>query len=154
MRECMIHVVGIIIVCVFFFCVDPLLFPVQLSDYGLTVELLSQALESAQSESGGEVPSSWSLCGVPYVEFYRQLHEFLKKWEKTRSSTKTSIGRFYISIDRQLKERGSSPNNTYKFIERIVSSTLPDTSVMLYNFADGASAKSEVQDCHEQVNLR
>ena len=36
--------------CIFFFCVDPLLFPVQLSDYGFIVELLSQAFDSAQSE--------------------------------------------------------------------------------------------------------
>ena len=34
-----------------------------------------------------------------------------------------------------------------------MSSTLPDTSVMSYNFADGATAThSEVQDYHKQVD--
>ena len=98
--------------------------------------------------------SSWSLRGIPCVEFYRKLHEFLKKWEKTHTSTKTSIGRFYIAIDRQLQERGSSPSNTYKFIERVVSSSLPDSSVMSYNTADVTlkSLQAEIQEFHEQVH--
>ena len=99
--------------------------------------MLSLAFDNAQSGSEeASMSSCWSLRGIPCVEFYRKLHEFLKKWEKTRSSTKTSIGRLYISIDRQLQERGSSPSNTYKFIERISSSNLRDSSVMLYNIAD------------------
>ena len=82
--------------------VDPLPFPDQLSSYGLTVESLSQAFDSAQSVNEEELFSHWSLYGVSYVEFYRKLHEFLTKWEKTRSLTKIAIGKFYISIDRQL----------------------------------------------------
>ena len=134
--------------------VDPLPFPNQLSSYGLTVESLSHVFDSAQSGNKEELSSHWSLYGVPYVEFYRKLHEFLKKWEKTRSCTKTSIGRFYISIDRQLQERGSSPNNTYKFIERVVSSTLSDSSIMSYNIADVTlkSLQAEVHDFHELVH--
>ena len=131
--------------------IDSLPFPEQLTSYGLTAEKLSLAFDHAQSEA---VSTCWSLHGIPYVEFYRKLHEFLKKWEKTRTSTKTSIGRFYITIDRQLQERGSSPSNTYKFIERIVSSTLPDSSVMSYNIADVTlrSLQVQVQDFHEQVH--
>ena len=134
--------------------VDPLPFPDQLFNYGLTVESLCRAFDSAQSRSEEELSSCWRLRGIPYVEFYRKLHEFLKKWEKTRRSTKTSIGRFYISIDRQLQERGSSPSNTYKFIERIVSSSLPDTSIMSYNIADVTlkSLQAEVQDFRELVH--
>ena len=85
--------------CLFFLSIDPLPFPDQLSSYGLTVETLRLAFDNAQSEA---TSSSWSLRGIPCVEFYRKLHEFLKKWEKTHTSTKTSIGRFYIAIDRQL----------------------------------------------------
>ena len=131
--------------------IDSLPFPEQLTSYGLTAEKLSQAFDHAQSEA---VSTCWSLHGIPYVEFYRKLHEFLKKWEKTRTSTKTSIGRFYITIDRQLQERGSSPSNTYKFIERIVSSTLPDSSVMSYNIFDSTlkNLQLEAQDYHEQVD--
>ena len=46
------------------------------------------------------------------LEFYRKLHPFLKIWEQSRSTTKASLGRFYISIDKQLQERGNTPNNT------------------------------------------
>ena len=139
--------------CVFIH-VDPLPFPDQLSSYGLTVELLSQAFDSAQSGNEEELSNCWSLHGVPYVEFYRKLHGFLKKWEKTRSLIKIAIGRFYISIDRQLQERGSSPSNTYKFIERIVSSSLPDSSVMSYNLEDMTLKKlqAEVHDFHELMH--
>ena len=76
--------------CVYFIHVDPVLFLDQLSSYGLTVELLSQAFDSAQSGSGKELSSSWSLHGVPYVEFYRKLHQFLKKWEKNSFFDKNS----------------------------------------------------------------
>ena len=146
------------LLCISFFVlfvhVDSLPFPDQLSSYGLTLLSLSQAFDSAQSCSEEELSNCWSLHGVPYVEFYRKLHEFLKKWEKTRSCTKTAIGRFYISIDKQLQERGSSPSNTYKFIERIVSSTLPDTSIMSYNIVDVTLKKlqAEVHDFHELVH--
>ena len=85
------------------FSVDSLPFPDQLSSYGLTVESLSRAFDCAQSENEEELASCWRLRGIPHVEFYRRLHEFIKKWEKTRSLTKISIGRFYISIDRQLQ---------------------------------------------------
>ena len=52
--------------------------------------------------------------------------------KKTRNSffNQTSIGRFYVSID-------SSSSNTYEFIERTVSSTLPDLT---------KSLQAEVQD--------
>ena len=139
-----------------FIPVDPLPFPDQLSNYRLTIELLSQAFDSAQSGNKEELSTCWSLHGVPCVEFYRKLHGFLKKWEKTRSLTKIAIGRFYIAIDK-LQERGSSSSNTFKFIERTVSSSLPDSSVMSYtnnSIADGAlkSLQAEVQDYQEQVD--
>ena len=152
----MIWILNHFLLCVYVFPtnIDPLPFPDLLLSYGLTVEALSQAFDCAQSGNEEELSSCWSLRGIPYIEFYRRLHEYLKKWEKTRSSTKISIGRFYISIDRQLQERGSSPSNTYKFIERIVSSTLPDTSVMSYNIADVTlkSLQAEVQDFQQLVH--
>ena len=132
--------------------VDPLPFPDQLFNYGLTVESLCRAFDSAQSRSEEELSSCWRLRGIPYVEFYRKLHEFLKKWEKTRSLTKIAIGRFYISIDRQLQERGSSPSNTYKFIERIVSSSLPDTSIMSYSTDGTPKKQSDVNGDSEEVD--
>ena len=96
--------------------------PGELSDYyGLTIEVLNGAF-------GCEGAFSWHLHGIPNVEFYRKLHCFLKNWITTRSLAKTSIGNFYISIE----ERGSSPYNTYRFIEQLVSSDIPDSALMSY----------------------
>ena len=97
-----------------------MLFPNELSsNYGLTITILSNALEHGSD--------AWSLHGIPNVEFYRKLHSFLKKWDTTL--TKTSIGKFYLLIDKQLR---STPYNTYRFIEKLVSSDIPDTSLMSY----------------------
>ena len=48
------------------------------------------------------------------------------------SLTKTAIGKFYLAVDKQLQERRSSPYNTYKFIEQMVSSNVPDSALMSY----------------------
>ncbi len=92
-------------------------------NYGLTLELLDDVI-MAESE--------WTLRGIPNIEFYRKLHNFLKKWSKTQSLTKTCIGKFYLSIDVHLQEKGSTPYNTYRFIDQLQSSNIPDTSLMSY----------------------
>ena len=104
---------------------DPVPFPDELSCYGLTIELLEDAF-------GCGADFQWSVRGVPNVEFYRKLHSFLRRWDTTRSATKTSIGKFYLTIDKQLQERGSTPYNTYRFIERLASSDVPDACLMSY----------------------
>ena len=105
------------------FCpVGSVVFPVELMQYGLTLEVLECAIENM----------SWSVQGIPNVEFYRKLHYFLKKWDKTQSLTKTCIGKFYLGIDIHLRERGSTPVNTYYFIDKLASSDVPDTALMSY----------------------
>ena len=85
-----------------------------------------------------------SLSGIPYVEVYRKLHQFLKKWEKKK--TKQDFN--WPIVDGHLEERANSPSNTYNFIERIVASTIPDSSVMSYNIAD-VSLQAEVYSFRE-----
>ena len=115
-------------------------FPVELTYYGLTLELLDDAIENM----------SWSLHGIPNVEFYRRLHDFLKKWSKTQSLTKTCVGKFYLAIDVHLQERGSTPYNTYRFIDRLVSSDVPDTTLMSYGSDKKLSyLQAEIQGCQE-----
>ena len=105
------------------FCpVGSVVFPVELMQYGLTLEVLECAIENM----------SWSVQEIPNVEFYRKLHYFLKKWDKTRFLTKTCIGKFYLGVDIHLQERGSTPVNTYKFIDKLASSDVPDTALMSY----------------------
>jgi len=106
------------------FCLLGPVFPVELTHYGLTLEILDSAIEN--------MSDSWSVQGIPNVEFYRKLHYFLKRWSKTQSLTKTCIGKFYLAIDSHLQERGSTPYNTYKFIDQLVSSDVPDTALMSY----------------------
>ena len=122
-------------------------FPDKITNYGLTYELLSDAVEQGAR-------SKWSLHGVPNVEFYRKLHLFLKRWSRTRSLTKTCIGKFYLAIDQHLRERGSTPYNTYRFIEQLVSSDVPDRAVMSYGSDKKLSSlKAEIQSCHEQCQI-
>lgn len=71
---------------------DPVALPDEVSNnYGVTIALLSDVFDD-------EATSTWSLHGV---EFYRTLHQFLKKWDTTHSLTKTSIGKFYLAIDKE-----------------------------------------------------
>lgn len=76
--------VSILMFFVYLLHVDPVTFPAELACYGLTFKVLDDAIENM----------TWSLRGIPNVEFYRKLHNFLKKWSKSRSLTKTCIGRF------------------------------------------------------------
>ena len=71
----------------------------------------------------------------------------MKKWEQTRTANKASLGRFYISIDKQLQERGSTPNNTYLFIEKVEKS---DTVLMPYASPAHIYTDYEQQDINEQ----
>lgn len=105
-----------------FSIIDPVPFPEKLSNrYGLTIEVLSNAF----SESSDAV--QWSVSGIPDVGFYRMLHQFLD------CDSETSIGKFYLAIDEQLQERRSSPYNTYRFIERLISSNIPDSENLNYS---------------------
>ena len=118
------------------------MFPVELTYYGLTLELLDEAIEEASG-------SKWCLRGIPNVEFYRKLHYFLKRWSKTKAWSKTCIGKFYLSIDASLRERGSTPYNTYRFVDELVCSEIPDTSLMTYGEKKVAGLKAEIRDCHQ-----
>ena len=113
-------------VCFNVLSIDTMPFPDELHYYGLTIDLLDDAFKQHGADS------KWSLHGVPNVAFYRQLHSFLKKWDTTRSLTKTLIGKFYLAIDKQLQERGSTPYNTYRFIDKLASSDVPDMCLMSY----------------------
>ena len=122
------------------YLLDPVTFPAELTYYGLTLELLNDAIENM----------TWSLRGIPNVEFYRKLHNFLKKWSKTQSLTKTCIGKFYLSIDVHLQERGSKPYNTYRYIDQLTSSDVPDTTLMSYGSDKKLSClQAEIRDCQE-----
>ena len=82
---------------------------------------------------------SWSLNGTVTVTvgFYRDLHTFLRKWPPTRSATKTSIGKFYLSIDPELRLKTSCgrPDNIYLFIQKVANSNKPNSAPMTYGLS-------------------
>ena len=90
--------------------------------------------------AAGKQPK-WHLRGIPEIQFYRELHLFLKKWHVSSKSTRQTIGRFYISIDPTLQARGIRPDNVYRLIERISLSTHPPNSIMSYG-SDTSVAKA------------
>ena len=75
---------------------DPTTFPDKLAEFSLNEESLEAALLQE---------SDWCVKDVPFVGFYRWLHKFLLKWPKSCFMTKTSIGQFYIRIDRSLGQK-------------------------------------------------
>ena len=74
----------------------------------------------------------WCVKDVPTVGFYRCLHKYLVKWPKSRSMSKRAVGKFYMAIDHNLKQKGSRPDNIYRFVEKIVQSDEPDCSYVNY----------------------
>jgi hypothetical protein len=84
-------------------------FPSGLLSYGLNEELLAKVFDQVQNN---ESPS-WHLRGIPDYGFYKDLHQFLKKWPHTRNSSKVSIGKFYSVIDLNLRDKALRPDNAY-----------------------------------------
>ena len=77
-------------------------FPLELNEYGLDEELLTAVFDQILS---GTEPLLWYLKGVPCVAFYQKLDTFLKKWSVTSKLTKATIGKFYMSIDKNLSSK-------------------------------------------------
>lgn len=133
------------------YLIEPSIFPKELHCYGLDEELLAAVFAQVSS---GKKHLHWCLQGVPNVGFYQKLHPFLKKWHITCQSTKVAIGKFYIAIDKHLRERGSRPDNVYRFIEK-VANMQPSAAekIMMY---DNSITKlkvmqAEVRSCTEDL---
>ena len=61
------------------------------------------------------------------------------------------IGRFYIAIDCNLKEKGSRPDNVYRYIDNIASSKRQSDEPMVYNIQDVKEMSSQLKKCSEKV---
>ena len=104
-------------------------FPQELVGYGLSEELLVKLFEQVHN---AETALSWCLKGVPDNNFYQTLHPFLKKWHVTRNLSKRAIGKFYLSIDKNLQEKTDRTDNTYRFIENFITSKHSPNAKMKY----------------------
>ena len=95
--------------------------------------------------------SVWSLSGrIPTLGFYRALHLYLKQHFK---ATKTSIGKLYCGIDVNIKEKGSRPDNIYRFVERIISSDHHSEELMVYDTQPAKSMSIHLKKCSDQLEM-
>lgn len=118
-------------------------FPPELQQYQ---EVLSATLEQVQA---GSVDHSGKLCDdTPTIGFYRKLHTYLKKQPKL---SKVLIGRLYSVIDCNFQEKGSRPDNIYRFVDNIVSSKRQSDDPMLYNIPVVKSTSSMLKKCSQQI---
>ena len=91
----------------------------------------------------------WKLYDTSTIEFYRKLHTYLKQQQPKLS--KVFIGRLYSTIDCNFKEKGSRPDNVYRFVDNIVSSNRPSDDPMLYNIPVVKSTSSMLKTCSQQI---
>jgi len=127
-------------------------FPKELSHYGLDVNLLAKVYSQVKFEKKG--PISWKLKGIPEIGFYENSHNFLKHWPETCSASKVELGKFYIAIDKSLQEKKLRPDNAHRFVEKLVTSSLPRNAVVNYNIEKGTTVKvleSELKQCNEKL---
>ena len=127
-------------------------FPEELYSYGLNEELLAASFRGVQM---GEKPK-WHLKGIPNIDFYMNLHPFLKRWPVTESATKVAIGTFYIEIDENMKKKGSHPDNVYRFVDKTVKSNQSlGHRLMAYHPDDHQTEmrplRSDLSSCTKQV---
>ena len=83
---------------------------------------------------------------IPTIGFYRALHHYLKQQFK-------ATGKFYCGIDSNLKEKGSRPDNIYRFVERVISSRRHSEELMLYNTQPTKSMSIHLKKCSEQLEI-
>ena len=122
----------------------------ELERYGLTEKTLEETFLSIENNIG----HTWSLSEVPIVGFYRQLHHYLKRSPLSYLATKSTIGKFYISIDPELQTKSicTRPDNVYQFIDRVASSKKPSSMIMSYGLRVTIQhLQDEVKGCSTEV---
>ncbi len=95
----------------------------------------------------------------PNFKFYKSLQSFLKRLHVTKDATKVAIGSFYIEIDENMKQKGSHPDNVYRFVDKAVKTNSP-VGVMTYHQAVDDQFRKEVKvfqskftSCTKEVEL-
>ena len=119
------------------------MFPEELTEQGLSEEVLFSILSEVQT---GSPSHFWELNGIPSIGFYRALHT------RHLRITKVLIGRFYATIDCNFQEKGSRPDNIYRFVEQIVASKRQSDEPMVYNIRVIRQIKLQLNKCSEQIN--
>lgn len=79
-----------------FLTTGPILFPARLKQYDVTESVLQKAF---LQYLGGRSNLCWTLTKPATIGFYRDLHQYLRKWLPAHSASKTAVGMFYLLID-------------------------------------------------------
>ena len=124
-------------------------FPKGLYSYRLNEALLETAFKQVQ---GWKSSLEWCLQGVCNNIFYHKLQDYLKKWPTTQHTTKVAISNFYLAIDKNLREIGRHPDNIYRFIERVATTTEPDELMTYKSVTELKDMRAEVKHCTEHVS--
>ena len=61
------------------------------------------------------------------------------------------IGRFYIAIDCNIKEKGSRPDNVFRYVDNIASSKRQSDEPMVYNIPGVKEMSSQLKKCSEKL---
>lgn len=120
-------------------------FPEELHEQGLSEEVITLTLSEVQV---GDTSYSWQLNAIPTIGFYRALHTYLKKQPRI---TKVLIGRFYCTMDSNLQEKGSRPDNVYRYIDNIACSKRQSDEPMVYNIQGMNKMSSQLKKCSEKL---
>ena len=78
-------------------------------------------------------------CDTPTIGFYRKLHTYIKRQPNL---SKVLIGRLYSVIDSNFQEKGSKPDNIYRFVDSI------DTS---FQTTDAESTFQDIIGHHKNI---
>lgn len=122
-----------------------------MKDYGLTEKKLRIAFQKVLKDK----EPGWNIKGLPEVQFYKDLHLFLKRWPVSYKTTKQAIAKFYCALDPNLKAMGYRLDNTYRFIEKVCESKEQKGKVMSYNRDDARVLKvvcSEASSAKDRVS--
>ena len=84
---------------------------------------------------------------IPNVKFYQTLHSFLKKWPVTCTASKMAIGKLYLTIDKNMKEKGIRADYAYILIEHLKSKHLEEEP-MTYGISRDKKNSREVKFRH------
>jgi hypothetical protein len=124
-------------------------FPSELLHYGLNEDLLMLVFHQVQNNKKS---LAWSLKGIPNKDFYQKLHPYLKK--KFSRVTKVSLGKFYIAIDHNLKERRIRADNAYRLIEKLSLMKCACSNELMSYGVDEVTLKCKrnLKECKDQID--
>ena len=96
----------------------------------------------------GNTQSCWQVSGTPSIGFYRKLHAYLKSLPNLSNVV---IGKLYSAVDPNFKEKGSRPDNLYRFVQNVVTSKRESSDPMVYSIFPVKSTSTTLQECLQQI---